>query len=405
MAKKIILSIFPKFYWLTLIFGFFIRYIDEFLVLSNIVLIIIFTLFFVRIGVVLHEIGHLLFAKIVGGNPKRIILGKGHEVIKYNFFKVKIIINNQFKGGFAFANFNNTSFIKLKHFIYILGGAFTNLVFAYVCYKFFGLNFQSYSGEYGIDISTAFITSNVFLAVFSLIPYYTDFNGVKIATDGLSILKLPFQKSEELKSNINMDEFFTACEYFEVKEYGKATNIFEKYLKNEETELISKIYLSLIYLRTGEIEKGYKICVTCLDLVADKKKKNLKAYVNNNLAWFCLIKQDFKNAEYYSKVAFSINHNEPNFRGTRGAVLIEMGNVKKGLDLLKPLIDFKFPNSQTLCAAMYFYYGLFLNDKKGEKYLAFLENNIEKLDFDERILWNNIKIRCEEITIHNEKAY
>ncbi|WP_055436992.1 hypothetical protein [Lacinutrix algicola] len=118
------------------------------------------------------------------------------------------------------------------------------------------------------------------------------------------------------------------------------------------------------------------------------------------MAWLSLLKQDYTNIDYPSKVAISISPLNPHFQGTRGSVLIEMGNLKQGVRLLKPLINFNFPNNQTLCAAMYLYYGLHLQGLENEKikYLNFVLENKTILEEDDLVIWNAIIKRTQQET-------
>jgi tetratricopeptide (TPR) repeat protein len=398
MNKKSLLALFPLYYWLILGLAFFLRIPDGLTTLSNQIINIVTTLLFIRIGVIIHESGHLLFAKLSGGNPKRMILGNGHEVHRFEFSKIKIIINNQFKGGFAMANFDNQNLIKLRRFIYTAGGAVTNFIFAYIVYLIFKLDFLFLSGKYGINISSAFIFANFFLGVFSLIPYYLNYQGIKIPTDGLSLLKIPFRKKELLEEEINQNDFFEGIELFELKEYDKAIAIFERFSKIENTAFVAKLNLGMMYLKKGEFDNSLKMHLNCLESLSDEKNKIFKALVNNNLAWIYLITKDYTKADFHSKTSFSINQKEMNFQGTRGSTLIEIGRVEQGIKILEPLVDFKYPNSQTLSAAMYLFFGFFIlqNEKKKIKYLDFILKHSSLLDKDEIYLWDFIKERTIE---------
>jgi hypothetical protein len=63
-------------------------------------------------------------------------------------------------------------------------------------------------------------------------------------------------------------------------------------------------------------------------------------------------------------------------------------------------VDFNFPNNQTLAAAIYV--GLAFYElgehKKAEKYVKFVEENLELLDIDERTLYSRAKEKWQYIT-------
>lgn len=397
MIKKIALSVFPFIYWVFLLVGVCLLFIEDYIILAYLILNFIALLFFIRLSVILHESGHLFFAKIVGGKPKRMVLGSGHEIIRFEIRGIKVILNSSLKGGFATSNFSNRKYLKWKKFVNIFGGPFTNLMLAALCYYIFGFNNLAFSGEFGLDLSTCFIISNILIGIFSLLPYKVNYYGIKVPTDGLNLLKLPFQKEKDLDEYINEDDFFQGYEYFEAKEYDKAIEVFNKYLEFENTKLVSKINLSVMFLKKGEFEKSFVLLKDCLTLLELDKKSIYKAFVNNNIAWVYLIKKDYKNAVKHSKIAHSTNSKEPNFIGTRASSLIEIGNLNLGISLLKPLVNMDYPNSQTLCASVYLSYGYFLNNemKKHRKYLKFVLDNRSMLDLDENQILDNILERIE----------
>lgn len=397
MTKKILFFIFPLHYYLLLLLAILLSFSELFTSLSNYVFNLIFILLSLRIGILLHEVGHLSFAKMVGGNPKRMILGKGHEILRFEAYNIKVILNNKFNSGLALATFNSLSYYKLRLLIYTMGGVVTNVLMAYLVFIIYDFNLN-YLTLTDVSFSSAFIVANVVLAFINLIPFYTNYQGVKLASDGLSLVKIPFKKINK-EGVIDNNELFEAYELYESKHYDKAISIYEKYMNFEDTKLLASINLSLQYAKIGNIEKAYSTLESCLPLVEDKKLKPNKAIVYNALAWYGLLKKDYTNIDLHSKTAISISPKNSNFQGTRGAVLIELGHVDQGVAYLKPIVNFKFPNNETLSAAMYLYYALHLkkDDKEKSKYLKFIKDNIKRLELDDTILWEIIldKVRKE----------
>lgn len=355
------------------------------------------TLFFIKLGVVIHEIGHLLFGKLAGGNPKRIVLGKSHEVMRLEVFGVKIILNKDFNGGFAFVNFPKGKNTKFNQFLLSSGGFIINLIVAYLVYLIFGYNFSFLSGRKGLDFSSAFIFTNTLLAIVSLLPYYVDYMGIKVPTDGLTLLKLPFKKKNE--TNVDFNDFFEAQEKFEIKKYDEAIHLYKKYIDTEDAGLLARYNIGLMYSKKGNTQEAIKWMEACFESVTKEKNKKMFAHINNALAWLKLVKGDPKDIDILSKTAYSIKPDFSYFIGTRGSVLIELGKVEVGIKMLKPLVDFKYPNNQTVSAAVYIYYGFIILKelKKSQKYLNFVTDNIEVLDEEEKILWGRIKDKVKEL--------
>lgn len=394
-----LLTIFPKFFWLALGLGLIFRFIgDEYSLISNIILnyLLIFVSF--KVGIVIHEIGHLVFAKIGGGQPRRLVLGNGHELARFKCCDIKVVVNFPFNSGFAFATFPNQNLLKLKHLLYISGGFLFNLLFACGVYFILGFNLESIHGEHGVDFGSMFIISNGFLIIVALIPFSVTYMGINMSNDGLSILRLPFKHREKLSKELNTSELLDAYDYYEAKEYDKAIEIYERHLKDREILIYVKLNLSVMYLKKGEYSKALAILLETTDSLDDKDNKRYKALVNNNIAWLYLLLDDLDKADFYSEKAYSQVPREKIFRGTRGSVLIDKGEVEKGIDMLANLVDFRYTNNQTLSAAMYLVLGFSLNGNSDEqnKHFSFVESNIDKMDVDEIKIWETIKLKISE---------
>ena len=396
MTKKILFFILPLRYYALLLLAILLSFSELFIGLSNYVFNLIFIVFSLRIGILLHEIGHLSFAKLVGGDPKRMILGKGHEILRFKAYKIKIILNNKFNSGLALATFSNLSYYKLRLLIYTLGGVVTNGIMAYLFFLIYDFNLN-YLTLKEVSFPSAFIVANLVLAILNLIPFYTNYHGVKLPSDGLNLLKIPFKKINR-KGVIDNNELFEAQELYESKKYNEAISIYEKYMNFEETKLMASINVSMLYAKTDNVEKAYSTLESCLPLVEDKKLKPNKAIVYNALAWYGLLKKEYENIDLHSKTAISIHPKNNSYQGTRGAVLVEMGHIDQGIKYLKPLVDFKFPNSETLSAAMYLYYAMHLkkDEKEKSKLLKFIDDNIKLLELDDTILWKIILEKVKE---------
>ena len=397
MIQKTLRSLFPTSYILLAGFGVLIWVWRGMDVLSYLMANLIFILVFSRVAVIFHEIGHLVFAKMAGGNPKRIILGQGHEIWRANIANVKVIFKNSFRGGTALANFNHKNYYKLRQFWYISGGFLTNFLLAYLTYLLFGFEGTVLTGREGLSISSAFIVANAMIGVFSLFPYRINHHGIKIYSDGLSLFKLPFSKIKKLKDQANTEELFQAFEYLEEKEFAKGAEIYQKYTEVEGVAFIASLNLSMAYLKMGDVEKAYKLLEACLPKVSEKEYENYKALVHNNLAWCQLLLKNYEEAVALSKVAYTSHPEEPSFQGTRGASLIEFGKIDHGIRLLEPLVDFNFPNNATVSIASYLAYAFHIKRMKSEKkkYLDFVLNHSNKMDPDELILWEHIQERMD----------
>lgn len=393
ISTRLFFTFIPKFYVIGLIFGLLIRLAGgDYIIISNVMVNIILFLLFVKLGIILHEIGHLVFAKGVKGTPRWIFLGKGHEVLKHQYRNIKIVINTSLREGRVYTTFDNVNNIKLRYLFYVSGGFLTNLILAFIFYFFFGFNHHSFFGEYGIDIASSFIAANVYLAIQALIPLNTRHFGLKQPSDGLIIFTLPFTKAEKIKVSLNKNELLDALEHYQNKEYDKALKIYEKYLETDDSQIVVMLNLSTMHMKLGNLEKSFELLHNLEGTIDEKQNRSFRPLVYNNLAWLNLIRQEAENADKYSKMALKLNRNNKAFQGTRGSVLIETGDIEQGLFYLNNIVDYRYVDNDTLAAAIYLSYGYNLNgnQKEEKRNVDFVLDNIKELDKDLQMIWNII---------------
>lgn len=380
-------------YWLILFLALVMRVgEDSHITLSNFIINVIAFLIFLKLAIIFHEIGHLLSAKLVGLTPRRLVLGKGYEILRFNFSNIKIILNEHLSGGMSFSTPSSLKYIKLKYFIKISSGLLTNLILAYLFYYFFGFKPHFLLRKYGIGLANAFIIANLSVALISLIPFQITYLGIKTASDGLNILKLPFMKADQVKNILSANDLLDAYEYIEDKEYDKAFEIYNSYLKRDKSQYIVNINLSVIHIKKGGLDTALKLLKDLEPNLETKSLKIYKAIIFNNIGWIYLLMDNIDLADKYSAKAFRLNKKTESIRGTRGCVLVEKGDMKQGIKILTDLANLKFVNNSTLTASIYLAYAYHLinKEKKKTKYYEFVKTNINKFDLDTKILFDSV---------------
>ncbi|WP_421877516.1 tetratricopeptide repeat protein [Marinoscillum sp.] len=350
-----------------------------------------------KFAVLIHEMGHLLFAQFVGGTPRRMILGKGHKVAETRFKGVKIILNSNFTSGLAYAAFDNLKLIRLRLLSYTSGGFLTNFFIASILFLAFDL---STDASDGIQFSSAIVFANLLTGISVLIPHYSSYQGLRLYSDGLSLLRIPFLKKSNLVELSSVNELLDAYDLFESKKYREAIAIYENFHAKTEGSKTANINLSIAHMKLGNYEKAVQLMEELLPLVDEERFAWLKNYIFNGIAWEYLLLNKLDEADKYSELAYKADQNTEHIRGTRASVLIEKGKYEEGKNLLINDVDFNFPNSQTLAASIYV--GLAFHElnehKKAEKYVNFVEDNLELLDIDEKTLYERSKKKWRNLT-------
>jgi tetratricopeptide (TPR) repeat protein len=397
LLVQVILLLIPRYYWIFLLLGLFLRVVGgEAIHFSNVLIQVFLALFFVKIGVVIHEAGHLIFGKISGSTPKRMVLGRGHEVLRTDLLGITLIMHARPEGGLAFSTLEKTDKVKWRRAVRVMGGAGSNLLVALLVYAGFGFDYEFISAKEVIDPASAWIGANLLLAFLSMIPFYISYQGVKIPTDGMILIKLPF--TPIIASEISANDLFEAYEFYEQKDYTKAEQLYLQCLAKDPTQEVLYLSLGAIVMKTGRYEEALNYHRKLEVNIDSKSLKAYKPLLFNNLAWIFLLLSDLEKADNYSELACRLNPKENIFKSTRGCVLIERGQINAGIDLISPMMDLRYVNPQTLTIAMYLMYAYHVRNegKAKEKYRDFLQKNEAKLAQDDALLYQRILSRMDE---------
>jgi tetratricopeptide (TPR) repeat protein len=393
LNKKAFFTLFPVGYWIVVAVGIVFHFVERLSQLGNVMINLGAFLLAFKAAVIIHESGHLIAAKAVGGIRRRMVLGKGHELYRTKIFNIRLVINSAFLGGYAYASFGQSGFLKLRYGTFILGGVLLNVILAFLMKSFFEMAFTDPIGEVVIAIPFAIFLANAVM-IFNFIPYYTSIMGMKVPTDGLALLKLPFTKLEEIEKRIDLNLLWDGHEFLENRDYESAWRVFNDYLNNHPDAKILLINLSLILLKTGKTEESLKECLKLLGYLEDKQVKRHIGLIYNQIAWIYLVLNDVKQADHFSGLAIKAIPNGNYVRGTRGSVLVENGAINEGMNLLFHNMDFKFVNTATLSSAIYLMLAYHLKGdvRERDKYLQFIRANEHRLEKDEVILYErNLK--------------
>jgi hypothetical protein len=136
--------------------------------------------------------------------------------------------------------------------------------------------------------------------------------------------------------------------------------------------------------------------------IDDKMLRPYSAVIYNHLAWTHLVLNDIEQADHFSALAIELMPADQNIQGTRGSVLVEKGMTNHGMSLLFANMDFRFVESGSLCAAIYLMLGAHLNGvvHERQRYLEFLKTNLDRLEPDEKILFERNLSRIEFQAAH-----
>jgi len=393
LLVEILYNYFPKWPWIVIGVALMLMFVPEVERLSFIAINLSSIYLFAKIGTIIHESGHLMAAYWVGGKPKRMSLGTGHEIYRAEWKGLKIILNSVPIGGTANATFGDLPGIRWRLAFFLLGGVLFNVGAALIFYMLFGydLSFSS-----GIHLSSTFIIVSA-LGVFNLIPYYTSHYGLPLPTDGLALLQTLFSRKRKFQNISYSEDYFEAFECYERREYEKTLSMYQTLNEKIEEDAIALSMMSVILLKQNKPDEAMPLLKKLEEKVQTKEFKGIKGVIYNNIAWGYLLKNDIPTAYHYSSQAIKALSKNKTVGGTYGCILIERGDIDIGMQWLLLNVDMKHPNDGTLVASMYLMLAYHLKNDlaKRDKHQKFVRENESKLDRDSLLLWERCLKKIE----------
>jgi tetratricopeptide (TPR) repeat protein len=245
-------------------------------------------------------------------------------------------------GAFTVFGYPSLRFIRTRTFLGVLGGPFANLAAAVLAMQFLFLKIDSSSGIHGNDFLFIWFGGiNVFFAILSLVPISVRLGeSTKSKTDGLLLATVPFLSDEALvqwHSHYFQTEGDNNCER---ARYEEALRWFETGLAHYPNDIMLQFRFGNIHVRLGR----FSLCRDSLLPILERADLHplYRPTVLDTVAWANLMRGEpelLPETDRFSKEAFEAFPWSSYFAGTRGAVLVELGQAEAGLVLLRKAFD------------------------------------------------------------------
>ncbi|HAG85480.1 MAG TPA: hypothetical protein DCL61_31125 [Cyanobacteria bacterium UBA12227] len=296
--------------------------------MASLILIILIIYVWTYFSTFCHEMGHFIFAKLAGMSPYLVKIGVGYKPLQLQLFKATFEFRILPCGGTTHAYSSTLDGFKVKFICFAIGGIFAN--FMLLAFLINLLRIKS-----GVIIWILIIIELILL-LFDLIPYEVRVSYKEnIQNDGkliVSALAINYKKLfEELLKEYNKQ----MCRYKNDKETLPKT-----FLNNDVRTLKKFIEAQLILYQYNAFDEAVELF---LEILNSPNISNLeKAFILDNLACIVVMngyKKYLVDADKWSQEALSLASYSKTLKGTRGAILIELGRYDEGKQLLLPLTE------------------------------------------------------------------
>jgi tetratricopeptide (TPR) repeat protein len=284
-----------------------------------------------------HEFGHAFAARLLGFRTFKIVIGFGKIILIKKLFGFETEFRPIPLGGVTIAVHRDKNWFRLKQFSYIFAGPLVNLLLCLSIRLLFpSIDFWRFGNlMHGLAFGQVFFYANVYVLIVNLWPREILTSAGKIPSDGLSLFKTLFLKQKAMDENHAAWFMIEGLELRRKCLPAEALVWIERGLQlyPENINLLNLYGVILIELK--EYEKAREYFLKLLSRAGSPPA--MQALFQNNIAYLDALigRADLlAEADDFSQKALAVLGWHPAIKGTRGTVLLELGDFDHAIPLL-----------------------------------------------------------------------
>ena len=303
---------------------------------------------FLILSVVPHELGHAIAGRLLGWRVFAIVIGVGKQVFKFRLFGIIFSFHWLPICGITQLAPIDTRWFRLKRFFVYLAGPAVNASIAAAILFIWWDSWREF-GFWGLPRPVRIcVWANLWIMAANLWPHQSKI--LNAATDGKQLLKTfstNQKEAEELQAaRFALEAMLRRDEH---KDFEGALDWCNKGLALFPENLHLLNVSGVLCLDQHDFSRAREIF---LQLLPRETKPNGTRYIIlNNIAYVDALIGDpglLPEADAYSKEAYAAAPWAPSITGTRGTVLVAMGQIEAGIKLLKESFEKAWsPRSKT----------------------------------------------------------
>lgn len=290
----------------------------------------VFVIWSLRVAALIHDLGHLSSAKLLGAKLLKWEFGIGRNLIKTDFKGTRIIINSKLRAGNTYVHFMNIKFIKGKWLFYKISGPLANVIVALLLLAVFGFDDGLFAKA---QIASMLIVSNFFLAAWYLNPLSDETSIADKLSDAnytwhrISDPTVFFRYRNIWETNYGIIHLYKEKSY---SQYLKRLYDFAEIIEDPKSVASD---LAVVFMKLGQFRKARTLMEGFIRSSAYLTKLP-KSMAYGNMAWMYLILDRWSEALKYSSMGFELNNEQKEIRQIHACCLIGNGKCDDGLKLL-----------------------------------------------------------------------
>jgi uncharacterized tellurite resistance protein B-like protein len=359
---------------------------------------VLFMLVLLPIVVLLHELGHVASARLVGVRSNTIVLGTGKHVRLLRLGKVRILVTDKLRFGCTSLSEFPRRRTKPRLALIYSGGILAHLLIIGMTFAIRGGNMTIFPPN-GIDIAWSFSASNAYVLVLALLPLPWRIGDSRVPSDGLRLIMLPFMNQKKL-AELKLSTYGTkVIEKLLDGKIETAQQDLERLVEQHPETSQLRLLLTRIYTQRLKFDKALK---NLRELIERDKKAEKDPVILNLLSWNLLLTDMSTNlaeAEKYAARAYKLQI-DPGITNTVALIRMLKGESEQAETLLKIASQLKKKVNRETNHPLNFYLLSILAKKRGEQYEAIIKrflDNVGLLTKDELFLVNELNHETEVV--------
>lgn len=252
------------------------------------------------LSVLVHELGHITAACLVGWTPNALSIGFGRRRTVFSIRGVEFQVGSRFIGGLAYATANDFRWFRTKHFLFVLGGPLATAGLAAMF-----LASARADTNYEIWFEMLF-WAQLWMLVLTLWPQTISMPPEELPSDGLWLWRTLWMKKAEAET------------LWFAHAFQKLRSLSER--ESSESAFSEGSRLLSLY------QQGSQKHVQALDMMACIPVfSGCRALLAGAFLWI--------------EQAIEYSPEDITLQGTKGSLMIEAGNLTEGIALLEHVRD------------------------------------------------------------------
>lgn len=282
----------------------------------------------------IHELAHALVARWMGLRVFGVFIGMGKVLWTGKFLGTNWTIHAVPVGGITAVGTRSLPLIRWRLFLIYLAGPASHAILMILFY-FLAQTLPSFTlAHYTADALT---WSNFLLLLINLYPHKVFAMSDMRGTDGWHLLHAPFLSEKELSQQYVGNYVNEALQAYTANDFPQAQSWLDQALALDPASVVARNMQGVLQLALGQNQDARQTFIDLLE-TEDGKKPAMYYILLNNIAYLDALIGDpalFPEADEYSAKALKHLPWVSFIIGTRGTVLVEMGQLDEGIELLK----------------------------------------------------------------------